>query len=379
MNATGPTPLREYTEPDLLAAIRAMAVQEENKRAARVTLSRPRMTQDRGETVRSFVARLRGQAEVCRFDRKCTGCATVNSQSEDRVADQLCVCLADPDIQADLLKEPDKDQTVEELVQFIMVRVTGKQSFTTMTTPPQASNSAIDDEADQGEALHSGYKRQQQYPPPKAMPHKPNRPATPKWPPTTPTPCPNSKTACCFCGRQGHGTRARTAIRRTQCPAFGKTCKSCGRPNHTSQMCSQTTEQESAIQEVVSDMTEGTLPHQTWDQTSKTWAQRRSPPQPTLNVVVSTHRTDFQTHGQTLRIERRNIATRALADTGCQSCLAGPTLMHGLDLRAQDLIPASMGAALTRIRAEDTGKETRQMVYFSPSSISACQHAVTWD
>ncbi len=43
------------------------------------------------------------------------------------------------------LKEPDKDQTVEELVQFIMVRVTGKQSFTTTTTPPQASNSAIDD------------------------------------------------------------------------------------------------------------------------------------------------------------------------------------------------------------------------------------------
>ena len=86
MNATGPTPLREYAEPDLLAAIKAMAVQEENKRAARVTLSR--MTQDRGETIRSFVARLWGQAEVCRFDRKCTGCETVNSQSEDRVADR---------------------------------------------------------------------------------------------------------------------------------------------------------------------------------------------------------------------------------------------------------------------------------------------------
>ena len=371
MNATGPTPLREYAEPDLLAAIRSMAVQEENKRAARVTLSR--MTQYRGETVRSFVARLRGQAEVCRFDRKCTGCAIVNSQSEDRVADQLCVGLADPDIQADLLKEPDKDQTVEELVQFIMVRVTGKQSFTTMTTPPQASNSAIDDEADQGEALHSGYKRQQQHPPPKATPPKFNRPATP-------TPHPNSKTACCFCGRQGHGTRARTAIRRTQCPAFGKTCQSCGRPNHTSQMCWQTTEQETAIQEVVSDLTEGTLPHQTW-------AQRRSPPQPTLNVVVSTHRADFQTHGQTLRRERRNIATRALADTGCQSCLAGPTLMRGLDLRAQDLIPASltmssasgnpmpiMGAALTRIRAGDTDKETRQMVYFSPIATKLSQH-----
>jgi len=140
-------------------------------------------------------------------------------------------------------------------------------------------------------------------------------------------------------------------------------------------------------------MTESTLPHQTWDQTSKSWIQHHSSPLPTLNVVVSTYRTDFQTHEQTLRRERRNIATRALADTGCQSCLTGPTLMCDLDLRAQDLIPAYLtmssasgnpmpikGAALTRIRATDTDKETRQMVYFSPIStmlylsMSACSN-----
>ena len=53
------------------------------------------MTQDRGEPVRAFAARLRGQAEVCRFVKACTGCDLISNQGEERVADQLCVGLAD--------------------------------------------------------------------------------------------------------------------------------------------------------------------------------------------------------------------------------------------------------------------------------------------
>ena len=66
-------------------------------------------------------------------------------------------------------------------------------------------------------------------------------------------------------------------------------------------------------------------------------------------------------------------------------------LISPRSLRAQDLIPASltmssasgnpmpiMGAALTRIRAGDTGKETRQMVYFSPIATKlACRSLTT--
>ena len=68
-NAIGPVALEDMTEEDLLRAIRALAVREENPKVARVALSR--MTQDRGEPVRAFAARLRGQAEVCRFTKKC--------------------------------------------------------------------------------------------------------------------------------------------------------------------------------------------------------------------------------------------------------------------------------------------------------------------
>ena len=126
-------------------------------------------------------------------------------------------------------------------------------------------------------------------------------------------------------------------------------------------------------------MTEGTLPHQTWNQTSGSWTQRRSPPQPTLTVTITTNRADYQAHNHTLRKEGSNQSATALADTGCQSCLAGPRLMRSLGLEKGDLIPVSLtmrsasgnqlpiiGAALTRIRLTQSGRETRQMVYISP-------------
>ncbi len=146
----------------------------------------------------------------------------------------------------------------------------------------------------------------------------------------------------------------------------------------------------SAIQETILTMQEDSLPHQTWDSKEGTWVECRSPPQPNINVTVSTHAADFEAHGHTLRRERHNLSTTALADTGCQSCLAGPLLLSNLNLRRSDLIPAClamkfasgnslpiMGAALLRVKFRQ--RDTRQMVYFSPLasklylSLSTCQ------
>ena len=181
-----------------------------------------------------------------------------------------------------------------------------------------------------------------------------------------------------YCGLQGHGQQERTAHRPIHCPAYGTTCSSCGRQNHTAQMCWQSVEHERAIFEQVNTMVEGTLHHQTWDPTSQLWTQRKSPPQPHIDVSLSALAEDFRYHGQTLRTETHNLVTTAMADTGCQSCLAGPGLLSRLRLTASDLIPVHlimhsasgtnmpiMGAAIIRIRVNPTGPETRQMVYFS--------------
>ena len=277
-NAVGPTPIEEYTEVDLLAAIRALAVREENPKVARVALSR--MVQDRGEPIRSFAARLRGQAEVCMFTLKCPGCDRINNQGEQRVADQLCIGLADPEIQEDLLKDPNQAMSVEETIRFVEVRAAGKRSAVTITTP--TSTNVIDEETDQGEAINSGYRKQQRFPTPrppaKVITPSRNQPTHNKGQANTPKQPTNAKAAdakvtCSFCGRQGHGERARTAIRRLQCPAFGSTCSACSKPNHYASLCWQNSERENAIRESVADMTEGTLPHQTWDSSTGSWVK----------------------------------------------------------------------------------------------------------
>ena len=64
--------LTDKSEEEVMAAIKQLAVREENTMVARVALHN--MRQDREETVRSFGARLRGQAAICKFVMKCPGC-----------------------------------------------------------------------------------------------------------------------------------------------------------------------------------------------------------------------------------------------------------------------------------------------------------------
>ena len=63
-------------------------------------------------------------------------------------------------------------------------------------------------------------------------------------------------------------------------------------------------------------MHEGTLKHQTWDQASHTWSQRRSPPQPNITVIISAREEDFRAHGHTLARETHHLTTTAMPDTG---------------------------------------------------------------
>ena len=89
------------------------------------------------------------------------------------------------------------------------------------------------------------------------------------------------------------------------------------------------------------------------------------------SVTISTREEDFRAHGHTLACETHHLTTTAMVDTGCQSCLAGPSLMSSLHLSENELIPVSLvmhsasgtnlpilGAVLLRIRVQLTGIET---------------------
>ena len=77
------------------------------------------MHQDRDETVRSFGARLQGQANICKFIVKCPGCFVDVNYTGAIMRDVLSRGLADSDIQRDLLGDKKHDMTLEEVFQFV--------------------------------------------------------------------------------------------------------------------------------------------------------------------------------------------------------------------------------------------------------------------
>ena len=118
--------LADKPKEDVLKAIRILAVREENTMVAHVTLNN--MTQDREETIRSFGARLRGQAGVCKFIINCQGCHQDVNYIDAILRDVLTRGLSDPEIQLDLLGDQNQNMTLEEVFKFVEAKEAGKRS-----------------------------------------------------------------------------------------------------------------------------------------------------------------------------------------------------------------------------------------------------------
>ena len=125
--------LTGQTEQVVLKAIRALAVREENTMVARVALHN--MRQDRDETIRSFGARLRGQAGVCKFVIKCPQCDSDVSYTEAILRDVLSRGLEDPEIQLDLLGDKDQEMTLEKMFQFVEAKEAANDLRLVSSTP----------------------------------------------------------------------------------------------------------------------------------------------------------------------------------------------------------------------------------------------------
>ena len=95
------------TEVAVLAAIKQLAVREENVMVARLNLQR--LKQDRDEAVRSYCARLRGQADTCDYVIKCPECNKDANYKDNIIRDVLICGLNDQDIQLDLLGSTNKE------------------------------------------------------------------------------------------------------------------------------------------------------------------------------------------------------------------------------------------------------------------------------
>jgi len=104
--------LSDKAEAQVLAAIKSLAVRDENTMIARVTLNNSR--QDRDEAIRSYCARLRGQANVCKYVIDCQNCGHQVDYTESILRDVICRGLEDSDIQLDLLGQTNQDISLRQ-------------------------------------------------------------------------------------------------------------------------------------------------------------------------------------------------------------------------------------------------------------------------
>ena len=120
--------LSNKSEDEVLKAIKILAVREENAMIARVELFN--MQQDHDELVRAFGAKIRGQANTCKYTIQCTSedCTQEINYTDHILRDVLIRGVSDPDIRLDLLQDKNQDMTLEEVFQFIEAKESGKRS-----------------------------------------------------------------------------------------------------------------------------------------------------------------------------------------------------------------------------------------------------------
>ena len=126
--------LSDKTETELLAAMKCLAVREENLMVARLNLHT--MRQDRDEPVRSFSARLRGQANVCKYLIKCSSFSHDVSYVNIMLRDALIRGINDEEIMLGILSEKNQEMTLEQVLQFVEAKEAGKRSATQLTFQP---------------------------------------------------------------------------------------------------------------------------------------------------------------------------------------------------------------------------------------------------
>jgi len=361
-------------ESDVLAAIKTLAVREENIMVARVTLNN--MRQDRDEAIRSYGARLKGQANVCKFIAPCPSCNSSVNYTEPILRDVLTRGIADPEIQLLLLSEKNQDMSLEDMFLFVEAKEAGKRSATCLLEPNHTS------------AVSSSYKRSQRRQIPMPLP---------------------SEEICNYCGQKGHGQRSATSIRANKCDAFGHTCRNCQKLHHFEKLCRSTSRQPSTTPNkhftkprpsqnvdqlcdefsslcvINSDQPKGqlSLEHHQYDSLTDTWKKKRSQDQPFISLKVSISPDDYIHLGFDAPKRPQTRLVEAMADTGCQSCLMGQDTLAKLGVSIGELIPVTMkmhaannqginilGAIICHMTGQEgKGKQTktRQIIYVTDS------------
>ena len=127
------------------------------------------------------------------------------------------------------------------------------------------------------------------------------------------------------------------------------------------------------------------LDHHLYNHLNDCWVRQASKPQPFVSITATICPEDYKTFGLALPTTRcKAVDIPAMADTGCQSCLASLKIIQHLGLREKDLIPVTMrmyaannnginilGATILRLSGKSKSGDalaTRQITYVTDDS-----------
>ena len=386
------TSLLNMNEDDLLYAIKRLAVVEENTFVSRYNLHT--MKQDADEPIRSYVARIKGQAHICKLVVTCPNCKFEEVDfSEPILRDVVTRGIYDEDIRANLLQDKNQDMSFEQAIAFIEAKESGKKSIRRL----MENNSTA--------ASTSRYKKSQR----NQLKVQPS---------------------CKHCGHKAnHGNYKE---RQRKCPAFKHICGICHIIGHYDSVCrrksiNETPETrqkndyvpnvnsdnaavdcnilcacEDQIVDILphnnmgqledktnqnpvsfddSDTAAAAIMHHVFNKKTDRWDQRPSEPQPTLEVSICLSERSYKNLNVVCPPIRGVATLPVVADTGCQSCLAGFNVLSLLGLKPEQLMPCAMtmnsannqsikidGAlflSITSPNATTWSPKTEQLVYFS--------------
>ena len=178
----GPEVLNDCTEEELLAYIKSIAVKQVHHEVHQMNFHM--MSQDEGEPITRFVARLKSQAFLCRFSVQCS-CdpATTVSYADQMVAQRLIAGLRNVDHQRKVLAEAGTLTTLDAKVKRLQLLETTEESAVILRGSAQDTPSVAAPQRSQ-------YKKNQRTP-------------TPKPKDTTAQDQP-SEEACGWCGESSH-------------------------------------------------------------------------------------------------------------------------------------------------------------------------------
>lgn len=206
-NFVGPGPLNGASEDELLAHIRSVAVKAVHPEVYRQQFFT--LKQSDGETITHFVSRLKSQAMLCDFVRKCDNGHCQTSYSENMITSQLIASLHQSH-QARILSEVNILKTLGQLTERLLMLESPAQAASHFQPVDSITNVA---------PIKSEYQRSKYTSEKRQIQRK-------KYPNTN-----VSSDKCKGCGRDRHQNG------RNQCPAQGRKCKSCGKLNHFATVC----------------------------------------------------------------------------------------------------------------------------------------------